>query len=136
MSKFGTSKSVPRKEDVRFLTGKGQYLDDVAPEGAAHAVFLRSPVAHARIVSLDVSDAAEAPGVLAVYVAKDFEGKLRNAMDYSTVKNRDGSRGAKPVRPILADDRVCYAGEAMAMVVAETVLRGDGRRGDDRLRSR
>ena len=120
MSKFGTSKSVPRKEDVRFLTGKGQYLDDVAPEGSAHAIFLRSPVAHARIVSLDVAEAAAAPGVLAVYVAADFAGKLRNAMDFSTVKNRDGSRGAKPQRPILAEDRVCYVGEAMAMVVAET----------------
>ena len=96
MSKFGTSKSVPRKEDVRFLTGKGRYLDDVAPEGAAHAVFLRSPVAHARIVSLDVAEAAAAPGVLAVYVAGDLEGKLRNAMDFSTVKNRDGSRGGEP----------------------------------------
>ncbi len=120
MSKFGTSQSVPRKEDVRFLLGEGHYLDDVAPEGAAHAVFFRSPVAHARITGLDVSDAKAAPGVLAVIVAADFEGKMKNAMDFSTVKNRDGSSGAAPRRPVLADDKVCYAGEAIAMVVAET----------------
>ncbi len=122
MSKFGTSQSVPRKEDVRFLTGDGRYMDDVAPEGTTHAVFFRSPVAHARITGLDVGEAAAAPGVLAVYVAGDFAGKMKNAMDFSVVKNRDGSRGASPVRPILADDRVCYAGEAIAMVVAETKL--------------
>ena len=66
MSKFGTSQSVPRKEDVRFLTG-GRYMEEAAPADAAHAVFLRSPVAHARIAALDVAEAAAAPGVLAVY---------------------------------------------------------------------
>jgi carbon-monoxide dehydrogenase large subunit len=120
VSKFGTSQSVPRKEDVRFLTGQGRYLDDAMPDGALQVVFFRSPVAHARITGLDVGDAAAAPGVVAVYTAADFEGRMRNAMDFSTVKNRDGTRGAAPRRPILADDRVCYAGEAIAMVVAET----------------
>jgi carbon-monoxide dehydrogenase large subunit len=120
MSKFGTAKSVLRKEDVRFLTGQGRYLDDVAPDGAAHAVFFRSPVAHARIASLDVAEAKAAPGVVAVFVAADFDGKMKNAMDFSRVKNRDGSRGAAPRRPVLADSHVRYAGEAIAMVVAET----------------
>jgi carbon-monoxide dehydrogenase large subunit len=120
VSKFGTSQSVLRKEDMRFLTGQGRYLEDVAPEGALRAVFFRSPVAHARLKNLDVTDAAATPGVVAVYVAADFDGKMRNAMDFSTVRNRDGSHGASPRRPILADDRVCYAGEAIAMVVAET----------------
>jgi carbon-monoxide dehydrogenase large subunit len=120
MSKFGTAKSVLRKEDVRFLTGQGRYLDDVAPEGAAHAVFFRSPVAHARIASLDVAEAKAAPGVVGVFVAADLDGKMKNAMDFSRVKNRDGSRGAGPRRPVLADSHVRYAGEAIAMVVAET----------------
>jgi carbon-monoxide dehydrogenase large subunit len=120
MTKFGTSRSVPRKEDVRFLTGQGRYLDDTAPEGTAHAVFFRSPVAHARIAGLDVAPAAAAPGVLAVFTAADLAGKLINAVDFATVKNRDGSRGAKPRRPVLADARVRYAGEAIALVVAES----------------
>ena len=105
MSKFGTSQSVPRKEDVRFLTGKGRYMEEATPAGAAHAVFLRSPVAHGRITALDVGEAAAAPGVLAVYVAADLAGGLINAMDFELVRNRDGSRGAAPRRPMLADDR-------------------------------
>ena len=60
------------------------------------------------------------PACVAVFVAADFDGKMKNAMDFSRVKNRDGSRGAAPRRPILADDRVRYAGEAIAIVVAET----------------
>ncbi|HET9070033.1 MAG TPA: xanthine dehydrogenase family protein molybdopterin-binding subunit [Amaricoccus sp.] len=118
--KFGTSQSVLRKEDVRFLTGQGRYIDDAVPEGALHAVFLRSPVAHARVRGLDVSDAAAAPGVVAVYTARDFAGKLENAIDSAVVRNRDGSRGAKPRRPVLADDVVRFAGEALAIVLAET----------------
>ena len=118
--KFGTSQSVLRKEDVRFLTGQGRYIDDAVPEGALHAVFLRSPVAHARVRALDVGEAAAAPGVVAVFTAQDFAGKLENAIDCSVVRNRDGSRGAKPRRPVLADDVVRFAGEALAIVLAET----------------
>jgi carbon-monoxide dehydrogenase large subunit len=124
MTKFGTSQNVLRKEDVRFLKGEGRYMDDATPEGTLHAVFLRSPVAHAKLLSLDTADAAAMPGVVAVYTAADLEGGLVNAMDYSTVKNRDGSRGASPVRPMLASDRVRYVGEAIAMVVAETSAAG------------
>lgn len=120
MSKFGTSQSVARKEDVRFLTGAGRYIDDAAPEGALHAVFFRSPVAHARVRGLDVTEAAAAPGVVAVYTAADLAGKLRNGIESAVVKNRDGTHGAKPRRPVLAEDVVCFAGEALAVVIAET----------------
>jgi len=120
MRKFGVSQSVMRKEDVRFLTGHGRYLDDLVPPGAARLVMFRSPVAHARITALDVGAAREAPGVLAVFTAADLEGKMQNALKSSTVKNRDGSRGAAPVRPVLAAERVCFAGEGVAAVVAET----------------
>ena len=120
MTKFGTSQSVPRKEDGRFLTGRGRYMDDLKPEGALHAAFLRSPVGHARLLSVDTAAAALVPGVVAVHVAADLDGGLVNAMDFSLVKNRDGSRGAAPVRPMLATDTVRYAGEAIAMVVSET----------------
>jgi aerobic carbon-monoxide dehydrogenase large subunit len=120
MSKFGVSQSVRRKEDVRFLTGHGRYLDDVAPVGALHAVFYRSPVAHGRITGLDVSEAAEAPGVVAVYTAADLEGQLENSVDFDVVTNRDGTPGAAPRRPVLAEDVVRYAGEAIALVIAES----------------
>ena len=118
--KFGVSQSVLRKEDIRLLTGHGRYLDDVAPADAAHLVFLRSPVAHARITGLDTSAALDIPGVIAVYTAADFAGRLVNTVDFDVVKNRDGSDGAAPLRPVLAEDIVRYAGEAVAMVVAET----------------
>ncbi len=120
MTKFGTSQSVRRTEDVRFLTGHGRYVDDIAPEGAAFVAFVRSPVAHATIASLDVEEARGAEGVLAVITAADLEGSLDNRMDASVVNNRDGSHGARPVRPMLAADRVRYAGEAVAAIVAET----------------
>lgn len=119
-SKFGTSQSVARKEDVRFLMGTGEYIDDAVPEGALFAVFYRSPVAHARITSLDVAEAAAAPGVVAVYTAGDLAGKLENSIDAAVVKNRDGSHGVKPRRPVLADGVTCFAGEALAVVIAET----------------
>jgi carbon-monoxide dehydrogenase large subunit len=120
MSKFGLSQPVRRKEDVRFLTGEGRYIDDVTPAGALHAAFFRSPVAHARIAALDVAAAAAAPGVAGVFVAADFAGKLENSVDFETIANRDGSPGAAPRRPILAEDVVRYAGEAIAIVVADS----------------
>jgi len=120
MTRFGISQSVPRKEDVRFLTGQGRYMEDALPQGVAYAAFVRSPVAHAEIARLEVADARAMPGVLAVYTAADLAGRLANSVDFETVKNRDRSFGADPRRPILAEDRVRYAGEALALVVAET----------------
>ena len=113
-AKFGTGQPVRRKEDVRFLTGHGRYLDDIAPAGVARLLVFRSPVAHAIITSLDVSAAREAPGVLGVFTAADLDGKMKNAMDFGLVDNRDGSKGAAPVRPILASGKVCFAGDGLA----------------------
>jgi aerobic carbon-monoxide dehydrogenase large subunit len=122
MTKFGSSQPVKRLEDTRFLTGRGRYIDDTVPEGSLRCFVLRSPVAHGRLTALDVSDAREAPGVVAVYTAADLTGRgLRNSMKGSTVPNRDGTKGAAPVRPILAEDRVRHVGEALAFVVAETL---------------
>jgi carbon-monoxide dehydrogenase large subunit len=122
MKKFGISQPVTRKEDVRFLTGRGRYIDDSAPDSALCAVFFRSPVAHARITDIDLSEAAASPGVVAVYSVDDFAGKLENSIDFNTTKNRDGTDGASPDRPILADGVVRYAGEAIAMIVAKTEI--------------
>jgi aerobic carbon-monoxide dehydrogenase large subunit len=95
MEKFGKSQPVKRFEDQRFLTGRGRYVDDIAPEGALHAFVFRSPVAHARITSLDVSAAAEAEGVALVLTAADLAAMgATNAMETDPVENKDGSKGA------------------------------------------
>jgi len=122
MSKFGSSQSVRRLEDARFVTGHGRYIDDTAPEGALRAYLLRSPMAHGRITTLDVAEAREAPGVELVLTGADIVAHgLKNAMKGSTVDNRDGSKGAAPVRPILADTHVRHVGEPVAFIVAETL---------------
>ena len=120
MSKFGISQPVTRKEDARFLTGAGQYLEDLAPDGMAHAVFLRSPVAHARIVSVDADDARAMPGVLGIWSGAEIAGEISNVMPAILVNNRDGSEGKPGRRPYLAEDRVRYVGETVALIVAET----------------
>ncbi len=122
MEKFGKSQAVKRTEDVRFLTGEGRYVDDIAPAGALHGYFFRSPIGHGVITELDVSDAADADGVHLVLTCADLEAAgMDIAMAGAVVKNRDGSNGAKPVRPMLAKDKVRYVGEPVAMVVAETL---------------
>lgn len=118
--KFGVSQPVLRKEDARFLTGEGRYVDDIAPATAGHALFLRSPHAHAEILSVDAAAAREAPGVIGVLTGADLDGAMKNHIDFAVVKNRDGSNGAAPRRPALAVDRVRFVGEAVAIVVAET----------------
>jgi carbon-monoxide dehydrogenase large subunit len=110
-----------RREDARFVTGRGAYLDDMPFDGLAHAVFLRSPHAHARIVAIDTSAAKAAPGVLAVLTASDaaFDGlrPLRPTIEANV-------QTAEPFRflpqPLLARDSVRYVGEPVALIVAET----------------
>ncbi|GLQ25911.1 xanthine dehydrogenase family protein molybdopterin-binding subunit [Sulfitobacter pacificus] len=122
MDKFGKSQSVIRTEDVRFLTGAGRYVDDIAPKGALHAYFFRSPVAHGVISELDISDAAEAEGVHLVLTCADLEAAGMNiAMAGAQIVNRDGSKGAGPLRPMLAKERVRYVGEPVAVIVAESI---------------
>lgn len=112
-------KSVARKEDARFLTGLGQYTDDIVLPNQSYACFLRSPYAHARIKSLDVSAAKSAPGVLGVFTGADFRdvGGLPCGWLITSV---DGTPMKEPKHPILADDKVRYVGDQVALVVAET----------------
>jgi carbon-monoxide dehydrogenase large subunit len=112
--------SVVRREDGRFLTGRGQYTDDITLPGQTYAVFLRSPHAHAKIKSIDSAAAAKAPGVLAIYTGEHFKavgglpcGWLINSMDGSPMK--------EPKHPVLADGKVRYVGDRVALVVAETL---------------
>ena len=73
MEKFGRSQSTKRFEDTRFLTGQGRYVDSIAPSDALHAFVFRSPVAHAEITALDVSEARDSDGVHAVITVHDLE---------------------------------------------------------------
>ncbi|MBC7153444.1 MAG: xanthine dehydrogenase family protein [Rhodobacteraceae bacterium] len=122
MTKFGDSQTTNRREDVRFLTGAGRYIDDVPPADALRAFFLRSPMAHADFTLTDLEDARAAPGVHLVLTAEDLEAAgVKLGMEAITVRNRDGSNGAAPLRPILAKGRVRFVGEAMALIVADTL---------------
>jgi len=122
MEKFGKSQPVKRVEDVRFLTGAGGYVDDIAPEGALFAYFLRSPVAHADITTLDVTDAKSGEGVHAVLTFADLkDAGMAPFIEAALVDNLDGTQGANPQRPVLANGRVRFVGEPVACVVAETL---------------
>ncbi|MEM6890030.1 MAG: xanthine dehydrogenase family protein molybdopterin-binding subunit [Pseudomonadota bacterium] len=122
MDKFGKSQPAKRVEDVRFLTGHGRYVDDIAPEGSLRSFVFRAPVAHAAISGLDVTEAQAAPGVHAVLTVADLEAAGVNiGMQATVVKNRDGSKGAEPLRPILAKDKIRYVGEGVAFIVADTM---------------
>jgi len=121
MTKFGSSQPIRRLEDTRFLTGRGHYIDDVAPRDALVAHVLRSPVAHGKIAALDVAAARAAPGVRLVLTAHDIAAAgLRNGINASVVTNRDGSHAAAPDRTILAEGRVRFVGDPVAFVVADT----------------
>ncbi|KAA9008086.1 xanthine dehydrogenase family protein molybdopterin-binding subunit [Histidinibacterium aquaticum] len=122
MQKFGKSQPVKRVEDVRFLTGHGRYIDDIAPKDALFAVVVRSPVAHGRITGLDVSEAREAPGVHLVLTLADLEeAGLDPTLETDPIDTIDGGEGIAPERPILARDKVRFVGDPVAFVVAESL---------------
>jgi carbon-monoxide dehydrogenase large subunit len=122
MQKFGKAQGVGRVEDVRFLTGQGRYVDDIAPQSGLHAVFLRSPVAHGVITALDVSGAQAVPGVRLVMTAETLlAAGVEIGMKGAAVQNTDGTRGAMPMRPVLALGHLRFVGEAVAVVVADSL---------------
>ena len=121
VGRFGSGKPVRRLEDPALVTGRGQFTDDLERPGQAHLVFLRSPMAHARLRSVDTSGATGLPGVLAVYSGADLAAAGVQAMPNEVPFPRpDGRPGASAVRHVLALDRVRYVGEAVAAVVAES----------------
>lgn len=122
MQKFGKAQGVGRLEDVRFLTGSGRYVDDIVPETALHAYFLRASVAHARIDALDLAEAEAAPGVRLILTAERLEAAgVTLGMKGVAVPNRDGTRGAMPERPVMARGVLRFVGEAVAMIVADSL---------------
>ncbi len=123
MGQFGIGQAVRRKEDVRFITGTGRFTDDIHLDGEAHAYFLRSPHAHARIRAIDTAAAKAAPGVLAVLTHADVAAAGLGPIKCSTpfLRNRDGSPYLNPGRPQLATGKVRHVGDPVAMVVAGTL---------------
>jgi len=113
------AKSVRRREDVRLLTGKGNYAADGAPSGTLTAVFLRSHQAHASISALNVTAARSVPGVRAVVTASDLTdvNPIPGGINFP---RPDGSPAPKTDRLLLANDRVRFVGEPIVMVLAET----------------
>ncbi|MEN6543649.1 xanthine dehydrogenase family protein molybdopterin-binding subunit [Parvibaculum sp.] len=124
MVKFGVGQPMRRVEDERLVTGKGKYTDDLALDGQAHAFMVRSPHAHARILSIDTEDAMNAPGVLAVWTGADAEREglgIVASPAADMLKNSDGTPIFKTTRHLIARDTVRYAGDTVALIVAETL---------------
>ena len=121
MAKFGIGQSITRREDLRLLTGAGQYVDDLRLPGQVHAVFVRSPHAHARIVSVDVGDAKSAPGVIDVLTGAEL--LAAGVGDFPIgpgLKNAQGKPMSAPPYYPLATDAVRFVGQAVAAVIAAT----------------
>jgi carbon-monoxide dehydrogenase large subunit len=113
-----TGASIKRSEDPRILTGRGRYVDDVKLPGMLHAAFVRSPVAHARVLSVDVSAARELPGVAAVYTGAEIESITVPGPDL--MSSMMGGGGPVPEFTLLATDKVRLVGDPVALVVADS----------------
>src|SRR4051812_38529494 len=111
MPRDGIGDTPKRREDQRFLTGQGRYLDDLAFDRLAHAVVLRSPHAHALIRRIDPSASRAMPGVLAVLTAAEArQDGLKPLLPYVDSNTVTGEKFAFAPQPLLADDKVRYAG--------------------------
>ncbi len=124
-------KPIKRLEDPRLLTGQALFTDDVHLDGLLHAAFLRSDYAHARIKSIDVSEALKRPGVVAVYTTEDFGdywhvGPLQVPPPIAIPNSKFHAKGLPPI----AKDKVRFSGEPLAVVVAETRYIAEDAAGD------
>ena len=125
MSATGIGAAVRRKEDIRFITGKGQYTDDVVRPGETRAVFVRSPHARAKIKSIDASEAKRMPGVIAVLTGAELAAdKIGNLVCGWMITSKDGSQMKMAPHPALAAYTVNLVGDAVAVVIAETQAQG------------
>ncbi len=117
----GIGASVKRREDGRFLAGRGHYVDDMNRPGQVYAAIRRSDRPHARIKSIDSSAAAAAPGVIAVYTGADMAADGIGGLPCGwQIHNKDGSPMAEPMHPVLAIGKVRHVGDPIAVVIAET----------------
>ncbi len=115
----GIGASVRRKEDLRFVTGSGHYVDDINRPGQLHAHIVRSDRPHARLRGLDTAAAKKAPGVVAVFTGEDTA-NLGGIPCGWQIHNKDGSPMAEPPHPMLAREKVRHVGDPIAVVIAET----------------
>ncbi|MGZ5271438.1 MAG: xanthine dehydrogenase family protein molybdopterin-binding subunit, partial [Ramlibacter sp.] len=106
--------SLRRKEDLRYLTGAGQYTDDIQLPNQKAAVFVRSPHAHARIAGIDTKAAEAMPGVRRVFTGKDMEGKVNGLPCGWLITGTDGNPMKEPPHPVLAQGKVRYVGDQVA----------------------
>jgi CO/xanthine dehydrogenase Mo-binding subunit len=118
MNRFGIGQPVRRVEDVRFITGRGQYVADIDLPGMVHGQVLLSPHAHARIKEIDVTRARAAPGVICVLTGKDVAGS--QLPPQFMPEDMGGPKGYRAIRPVLAAEVVKHVGDRVAFVVAET----------------
>jgi carbon-monoxide dehydrogenase large subunit len=117
----GIGAAVRRKEDFRFLAGRGQYTDDINRPGQTHAFILRSPHAHAEIKGIDLSAAKGMPGVLAIFTGADMAAENIGGLPCGwQIHNKDGSPMAEPPHPVIAIGKARHVGDPVAVVVAET----------------
>lgn len=122
MSDTGLGARVARKEDNRFLTGRGKYCDDINLAKQTYAYFVRSPLAHAKIVKINTSKAKKADGVVDVLTGADLaEDGLGGLICGWAITNKDGSPMKAGAHPALANDKVRYVGDHVAVVIAETL---------------
>jgi carbon-monoxide dehydrogenase large subunit len=123
MSQSPIGQALPRREDRRFLTGAGQYTDDVVMQGQTYGVFVRSPHAHARIKGIDATRARQAPGVVAIFTGTDLaEAKVGGLPCGWLIHSKDGTPMKEPPHPVLAQGKARHVGDQVALVVAETLL--------------
>ena len=121
MSATGIGASVKRKEDIRFITGKGHYVDDINRPGQVYAFFVRSPHAHATIDRVDASAAMKSKGVVAVLTGVDAAtDKIGMHIPAWTVTSKDGSPMKVGAFPALAHGKACFVGDPVAVVIAES----------------
>jgi len=119
--RFGIGQPVTRKEDARFLTGRGRYVADLDFARQAHAVFIYSPHAHARIRAIEKATAEQSPGVFAVLTGEDWRADGLGTLDPEVMaEDMGGPKGYRTKRPPLAIDRVRHVGERVAVVIAGT----------------
>ncbi len=113
--------SVKRKEDYRFLTGAGQYTDDIVLPQQTYGIFVRSPHAHARLGNIDIEAARGAPGVVAVFTGADLAAAQVGGLPCGwLIHSTDGSPMREPPHPVLAVGKVRHVGDPVALVIAET----------------
>ncbi|MFN6999900.1 MAG: xanthine dehydrogenase family protein molybdopterin-binding subunit, partial [Elioraea tepidiphila] len=107
----GIGAAVRRREDLRFISGRGNYTDDINRPGQLHAVIIRSPHAHARIKGIDAAAAKAAPGVVAVFVGEDMAADNLGGLPCGwQIHNKDGTPMAEPKHPVLAEGKVRHVG--------------------------